>query len=155
MLRAIDVIGEPKTPIELNSLEVDSSGGLTQREPKYPLVFRFSWRDSKFEGAVDRADGRLTLELRLQIAAVLFTAEDSNKRGKWTAIVSDAEAPAGGMLQIMHDSNAVLSKTVDLPEMGDFTADGFVTNIAMMVLSLAPYLYLLVEHSGANQTHDA
>ena len=55
----------------------------------------------------------------------------------------------------MHDSNAVLSKTVDLPEMGDFTADGFVTNIAMMVLSLAPYLDLLVEHSGANQTHDA
>ena len=26
MLRAIDVIGEPKTPIELNSLEIDNSG---------------------------------------------------------------------------------------------------------------------------------
>ena len=45
MLRAIDVIGEPKTPIELNSLEVDNTGAVFQRAPKYPLSFHITWRD--------------------------------------------------------------------------------------------------------------
>ncbi len=150
MLRAIDVIGEPSTPIELNSLEVDQSGALMQREPQYPLIFHFSWRDSNFEGTVDQASGRLTLELSLRLGELPFTAENADQRGKWSAIISDADAPAGGVLQIMHDSTAVLSKKVDLPEMNCFTADGFITNIAMMVFSLAPYLDLLAEHSSAD-----
>ena len=150
MLRAIEVIGEPSTPIELNSLEIDQSGTILQRETKFPLTFHFSWRDSNFEGAVDQMSDRLTLELSLKLAALPFTAEDAAQRGKWSALISDADAPAGGILKIMHDSTVVLSKTVDLPEMNGFTADGFVTNIAMMVLSLAPYLDLLVEHSGGN-----
>ncbi|MBT3171375.1 MAG: hypothetical protein HOM52_03165 [Rhodospirillaceae bacterium] len=150
MLRAIDVIGEPNTPIELNSLEVDQSGALQQREPQYPLTFNFSWRDSNFEGTVDQVDDRLTLELSLKLAELPFTAEDATQRGNWSAIVSDTDAPAGGVLKIMHDSTAVLSKKIDLPELNGFTADGFITNMAMMVLSLAPYLDLLAEHSGAH-----
>lgn len=86
MLRAIDVIGEPSTPIELNSLEIDSSGAISHREPKYLLVFRFSWRDSNFEGTVNQADGHLSLELSLslslRLAEMPFTAENSDQRGR-------------------------------------------------------------------------
>jgi len=155
MLRAFDVIGEPSTPIELNSLEIDSSGAISHREPKYPLVFRFSWRDSNFEGTVNQADGHLSLELSLRLAEIPFTAENSDQRGRWSAIISDADTPVGGKLEVLHDSTAVLSKTIDLPEMSDFTAEGFVTNIAMMVLTLAPYLDPLVENSSDEPIHDA
>ena len=155
MLRAFDVIGEPSTPIELNSLEIDSSGAISHREPKYPLVFRFSWRDSNFEGTVNQADGHLSLELSLRLAEMPFIAENSDQRGRWSAIISDAETPVGGKLEVLHDSTAVLSKTIDLPEMSDFTAEGFVTNIAMMVLTLAPYLDPLVENSSDEPIHDA
>jgi hypothetical protein len=155
MLRAIDVIGESSTLIELNSLEIDSSGAISHREPKYPLVFRFSWRDSNFEGTVNQADGHLSLELSLRLAEIPFTAENSDQRGRWSAIISDAETPVGGKLEVLHDSTAVLSKTIDLPEMSDFTAEGFVTNIPMMALTLAPYLDLLVENSSDEPIHDA
>ena len=53
MLRAIDVIGEPQTPIELNSLEIDNSGAVFQRSPKCPLAFTVTWRDCNFDGVVD------------------------------------------------------------------------------------------------------
>ena len=155
MLRAIDVIGESSTLIELNSLEIDSSGAISHREPKYPLVFRFSWRDSNFEGTVNQADGHLSLELSLRLTEIPFTAENSDQRGRWSAIISDADTPVGGKLEVLHDSTAVLSKTIDLPEMSYFTAEGFVTNIAMMVLTLAPCLDLLVENSSDEPIHDA
>jgi hypothetical protein len=93
---------------------------------------------------------RLTLELRLKLADVPFTAENAGERGKWSAIISNSDKPTGGELRIMCDSTAVLTKKIELPEMNGFTADGFITNIAMMVLSLAPYLDLLVENGGAD-----
>lgn len=150
MLRAIDVIGEPTTPIELHSLEVDNSGVIMQRKPKFPLNFNFSWRNSAFEGAVNQEDGQLTLELRLKLTTVPFTAEDADQRSKWSAIISNSGNPAAGNLEILRDSTAILSKSIELPEMNGFTADGFVTNISMMVLSLAPYLDLLAEHSNSD-----
>ena len=150
MLRAIDAIGEPKIPIELHSLEVDEFGAISQRAPNYPLKFGFTWRDSNFEGTVDQVNDRLTLELRLKLADVPFTAENAGQRGKWSAIISNSDKPAGGELRIMRDSTAILSKKIELPELDGFTADGFITNIAMMVLSLAPYLDLLVENGGAD-----
>ncbi|MDP6474677.1 MAG: hypothetical protein QF449_11525 [Alphaproteobacteria bacterium] len=148
MLRAIDAIGEPHTPIELNSLEVDNSGIISQRAPKFPLSFSFIWRECKFEGCVDQKGGRLTLELDLKLGDVPYTAQDSERRGKWSAMISKTEHPESGTLQIIRDSSAVLSKTIDLPEMNGFTADGFVTNTALMVLSLAPYLDLIAEVNG-------
>ena len=148
MLRAIDVIGEPQTPIELHSLEVDNAGTIFQRAPKFPLSFSFTWRECKFDGVVDQKDGQLTLELDLKLGDVPFTAQDATQRGKWSAVISNTEQPESGTLQIMRDSSAVLSKTINLPEMNGFTADGFITNTALMVLSLAPYLDLIAEVNG-------
>ncbi|HJN60935.1 MAG TPA: hypothetical protein QF630_07820 [Alphaproteobacteria bacterium] len=53
-------------------------------------------------------------------------------------MISKTEQPDSGTLQIIRDSSALLSKTINLPEMNGFTADGFITNTALMVLSLAP-----------------
>ena len=149
MLRAIDVIGEPKTPIELNSLEVDNTGAVFQRAPKYPLSFHFTWRDCNFEGLVDQVNGQMTLELSLNLGDVPFSAEDAAKRSKWTAIICNTETPESGNLRITRDSSAVLSKTVNLPDMNGFMAGGFVTNTALMVLSLAPYLDLIAQINDA------
>ena len=148
MLRVIDVIGEPKTPIELHSLEVDNSGALSQRPPKFPLNFHFSWRECKFEGLVDRVDGQMTLELSLKLGDVPYTAEDAAQRSKWSAIISNTGNPEDVALKIIRNGSAVLSKTINLPEMNGFTADGFVTNTSLMVLSLAPYLDLIAEING-------
>ena len=148
MLRAIDVIGEPKTPIELNSLEVDNSGAVFQRAPKFPLAFHFTWRDCNFEGEVDQVNGQMTLALSLKLGDVPFSAEDTAKRSKWSAIICNTDNPENGSLRITRDSSAVLSKSVNLPDMSGFTADGFVTNTALMVLSLAPYLDLIAEFNG-------
>lgn len=148
MLRAIDAIGEPHTPIELNSLEVDNSGSISQRAPEFPMSFSFTWRECKFEGCVDQKNGRLTLELELKLGDVPYTAQDVEQRGKWSAMISKTEQPDSGTLQIIRDSSALLSKTINLPEMNGFTADGFITNTALMVLSLAPYLDLIAEVNG-------
>ncbi len=148
MLRAIDAIGEPQTPIELHSLDVDNTGTIFQREPSFPLSFGFTWRECRFEGRVDQKDGQLLLELDLKLGDVPYTAQDAAQRGKWSAIISNAENPDSGTLHIVHDSSAVLSKTINLPKMDGFTADGFVTNTALMVLSLAPYLDLIAEVNG-------
>ena len=148
MLRAIDAIGEPTSPIELNSLEIDQSGVICHRPPKFPLTFNFSWRENKFEGAVDQVNGRMTLELRLTLGDVPYAAEVAAARGKWSTVVCKFDTPGGCPSQIVRESSAILLKTIQLPQLNGFTADGFVTNIALMVLSLAPYVDLIAEYKG-------
>ena len=80
MLRAIDAIGEPRIPIELNALEVDNSGTLCGRAPKFPLAFHFTRRDCNFGSLVDQVNGQMTLELSLNLGDVPFGAEDAAKR---------------------------------------------------------------------------
>ena len=91
----------------------------------------------------------MTLELSLNLGDVPFSAEDATKRSKRTAIICNTKTPESSNLRITRDSSAVLSKTVNLPDMNGFTADGFVTNTALMLLSLAPYLDLIAQINDA------
>ncbi len=148
MLRAVDVIGNPKTPIELHSLEVDSSGAVLRRSPKFPMTFGFTWRKSAFKGVIDQSDGQMTLELSLKLGEVPFTAQNASQRGKWSAAMAHMTDAERGGLKIAGGSSAVLSKRIDLPDSGGLTADGFLVNTSLAVLSLAPYLDLIAEMDG-------
>ena len=148
MLRAVEVIGQPKTPIELHSLEADSSGAVLRRSPKYPMTFGFTWRSSDFKGAIDQSDGQLTLELSLKLGDVPFTAQNPSQRRQWSSAMSNMTDEDCGGFKIDGGSSAVLSNRIDLPESGGFTADGFVINTSLAVLSLAPYLDLIAEMDG-------
>lgn len=146
MQRAIDQISDPALPIELRSVSVNEAGGLARRERQLPLAFEFSWRDTEFQGVVRESDGAVLLELSIGIGRLPFTAEDASGRNRLLAVITNETDSRPGSLKVVRDSTVMLSKEVALPSSEALTANGLVTNIAVAVLTLAPYLDLLTEY---------
>lgn len=145
----IGEIGDPSLPIELHSVRVGDGGTLAAREPKFPLTFRFGWRNSEFEGEIGRGDDGLYLRLCAAVANVPYTAENASGRSRLLGVVTSPAESGIGTLRLMDDQSVVLSKEVALPLKEGLTASGLVTQISVIVLALAPYLDLLAELRAA------
>lgn len=149
MQRETNQIGEPTTPIELRSVAIDDAGGLARREPEFPINFGFRWRNSEFQAVVRKVKGTLNLELSTGLGRLPFTAEDAHGRGRLLSVITGEADERPGTLKVVRDSTVTLSKDVSLPSSGSLTAHGLVANLAVAVLTLAPYLDLLAEHRTA------
>ena len=143
MDKPLDRIDHPQPPIEMHSIAIDEHGNLRSREPDFPLKFRFRWRDSAFEGEVGQNDSGLYLELRTELGALPYTAENDAGRANFVTVTSSDQDY--GTLRIVQNQTIVFEKEVELPRSGGLTATTLVTHIAILVLSAAPYLDLLAE----------
>ncbi len=145
MVKPLDRIDSPQPPIEMHSMAIDERGNLTSREPDFPLRFQFRWRDTAFEGEVGQNESGLYLELRTQLGALPYTAENDAGRANFMTVISADQKQDYGTLRIVQDQTIVFEKDVELPRSGGLTATALVTQIAILVLSAAPYLDLLAE----------
>ena len=141
----LDVLRDVNEPVELRGLMVGDAGRLARCEPKLPIVFGFNWRDVRFQGEMDRADGRLTLRLSADVAVVPFSAEDMARRTQLLSLLKAGGDTTRISLMLSPNNRLVLLRELQLPKASSLTAQTLVTQTATVLLHSAPYLDLMIE----------
>ena len=135
-------------PIGVHSVTVDENGALASRAPSFPLNFDFEWRESRFEGSVDKDSEGFKLKLATPVGTIPFTAENAAGRSTLLAQLSD-ESQSGSLLTVENGNRVVFSRHIAMPSDGGFAADNLVTNLAVVVLTAAPCLDAMAEFGHA------
>jgi len=140
----LENMGDQNGAIGVHSMKVDENGALASREANFPLNFTFKWRESDFEGSVNKLADGFNLVLGTTLTQVPYSAEDAERRTALIAEVGD-ENQDSPRLEIENGNRLVFSRQIELAENGGMSADNLVTNLAIIVLTAAPRLDAMAE----------
>ncbi len=129
-------------------LLIDAYGDLLRRAMNAPLTFSFTWHGRDFIGALEAIDGGMRLSLQSDLATVPYSAEDPVVRGDLFAVVDSLDGHTEGTLKVVQGQKIMLENQIPMPRTPDGMISSVVSNLAMLVLHVAPYLDLIAEYTS-------
>ncbi len=139
LTRKLIALGEGQRVSISEDLEV--SGALIGPPPHDRLDVGFEYKGVPF---VVRAQGRdqgIDMEVRANLGALPFTAEDPERRATALAILDAARADLGGRVRLTKDQKLVIAEVFRLEEA--LTPTSLLAETVRIVLRHRPYLELL------------
>lgn len=133
-------LGGKALPVDLHTVWTDDNGQ-TLTVGDGTIQFDFGYRDIRFAGRMDQAEGRAHLKLVGDLGPLPFSAESPAARAGLIRIIESATSALGGEAFRVAQGRILLGGDLDIPV--PVSATGLVTSVARFLLPTAPYLELI------------